>query len=95
MNVYPIMEDVVMTVSILLVALRVHVTLDMSWILMEHHVLVRLTLCCLPLLVFADLHINPLMMQTSMSVLPVMEDVVVPVLTLLVATTVLVPLAVH
>ena len=30
-----------------------------------------------------------------MSVLPVMEDVVVPVLTLLVATIVLVPLAVH
>ena len=30
-----------------------------------------------------------------MSVLPIMEDVLVPVLTLLVATTVLVPLVVH
>ena len=34
-------------------------------------------------------------MQTSMSVLPIMEDVLVPVLTLLAATTVLVPLVVH
>ena len=40
LSVASTMVDVVMTVSILLVVLCAHVTLDMSWILMEQHVMV-------------------------------------------------------
>ena len=44
LSVALIMVDVSMSVLTLLVALRVHVTLDMSWILMEQHVMVRVPL---------------------------------------------------
>ena len=44
MSVAPTKVDVVMSVPTMLVALCVHVTLDMSWILMEHHAMVSLNL---------------------------------------------------
>ena len=42
MSVAPTKVDVVMSVPTMLVALCVHVTLDMSWILMELHVMVSI-----------------------------------------------------
>ena len=65
----------------------------------QHAVVSIMIISCYswPLLfaLYSRLYISALIMQISMSVLPIMEDVLVPVLTLLAATIVLVPLVVH
>ena len=95
MSVTLTMVDVVILVPTLSVALSVHVILDMSWTLMMRAPVWVSSINVYSVALNTKVEISYYYMQTSMSVPLVMEGVVVPVSTLLVATTVHVPQNAH